>query len=360
MSKLSIFYDDVIFRLQRKGGISYIFSELISCEKYNDIFEKKLLVTSKSKNTNIYFDSLRIQRLFYFISIPKIILQFLPLFVIVKEKCLIHLSYYNLVFGSRNIIKVITIHDFGYEYKLMQSGIRRKVNIFFKYLAIKQADAIICVSKNTRDDLFKFYGNLLHNKPVNVIYNGVDELFFKKVSLVRIIDSHYILFVGNRARYKQFDLAINLINLVSDRILVIVGGSSLSKREIDKLKSISGRYIIDINVDVERLRNYYSHAECLIYPSIYEGFGLPVIEANACGCPVLAGKHSSIIEISNGYNYLVKNNEVSYYYDEYLKIRKTFTNEMREALISNAMKFKGEVFREMTYEYYLTLLKEKK
>ena len=150
MLKLKVIYDDIIFRLQNKGGISYVFSELINGKNLDNGLEKELLITSEEKNSNIYYSKFSLTRLSHIFSIPKYLVQFSPLFIFRKTPCIFHQSYYNFIICPKTVIKVITVHDFGYEMKLMRTGFRRKLNILFKRLAIINADAIVCVSSNTK------------------------------------------------------------------------------------------------------------------------------------------------------------------------------------------------------------------
>jgi mannosyltransferase len=342
--------------LQSKGGISHVFSQLIKGLQLVKSIELCIFSTTHRPINNFYFKQINLRVKRGLLNVPKYLAQFTPILFYHKKKCIFHLTYYNFLLTSSNVVKVITIHDFGYEHKIMRKGLRRSINICFKKLAIWNANAIICVSENTKTDLYRFYANILSGKSVRVIYNGIDEAFFKENDEDRLIQQKYILFVGSRATYKQFHLAIILIERLPNTFLVIAGGENLSPNELKSLKKIAGRYLFDTNVSVLKLRNYYKYAECLFYPSLYEGFGLPVIEANACGCPVIGGFHSSIKEISNGLNYLVKNNEIESYIEIYYDMINNFDQEHRQMLIDNAKNFKVENFIKNTQEFYKDLL----
>lgn len=354
MNKLYIYFDDVIFRLQDKGGISYVFSELIQSKQLQVHFTPKLFITNDRGNNNIYFKYFNLVSIKNYYRIPKYLVQFMPLLLLSKKECIFHFTYYNFLFSNKKVKKVITIHDLGYEKGLMRSGLRRRINIFFKRIAIQNADGIICVSNNTKLDLEKYYGRYIGGKCIDVIYNGVENKYFEECLDNRIVDSNYLLFVGSRAKYKQFNIVVELMKLIPDRLLVIAGGGELNNTDLDELSKIAGRYIFDGEPTVEKLRNYYTYAECLIYPSRYEGFGLPIIEANSCGCRVLAGNHSSIKEISNGLNVLVNDNELSSFYYGYLQIRDSHCTSKR-SLIENSRKYSSNEFQRKTIDFYRKL-----
>ena len=109
----------------------------------------------------------------------------------------------------------------------------------------------------------------------------------------------YILFVGNRRRYKNFNCAVETLVLLDGYSIVIAGGGKLTLREIKNLSNrIPGRFFIFPILTDEDLNILYNNAFCLLYPSLYEGFGLPVIEAMKAGCPVISTRSSSIPEIA--------------------------------------------------------------
>lgn len=133
-------------------------------------------------------------------------------------------------------------------------------------------------------------------------HNGVSDDYFR-LDHLQAFDlpfpaMSYILFVGSRKKYKKFDLAIDVVKTLSLN-LVIVGGENLSRNEFNLLESKLGtahyKYVGRINNNA--LNILYNHAFCLLYPSVYEGFGIPIIEAQKAGCPVIAFDGSSIKDI---------------------------------------------------------------
>jgi len=256
---------------------------------------------------------------------------------------------------QKNIIKVITIHDCGYEYGIMQSGLKRTIHLFFKKIAIKNCDAIICVSHNTKNDLIYFYSDIIKNKPIKVIHNGLDEIYFNSNKL-KFNSSHdkYILYVGNRSSYKNFDSLVKAFQFLTKYKLILVGVGPLSPEHTELLNYyLLGRFNYLKNISETELIGLYSNAFCLVYPSSYEGFGLPIIEAMACGCPVIACKNSSIPEICNGAALLIDNPNPVFISDSILKLEdEKVRNDLIKAGKLNVSSYSWEICANKTIEFY--------
>jgi len=153
-------------------------------------------------------------------------------------------------------------------------------------------DKIICVSENTKKDLMKFYN--LDNKKVSVIYNGADHLNFIATENKNIVsDKPYILYVGSRAKYKNFRLFVESFKksekLFNNFNIICFGGGYFSKSEINYFKELNIlNKIILVLGDDKSLKIHYENASLFVYPSLYEGFGISILEAINVGCPALA------------------------------------------------------------------------
>lgn len=213
-----------------------------------------------------------------------------------KNKFIYFTSEYDICFNA-NAINVIIVHDFIYEI----FGKFRLGTIFNKWIkkrAILKADIIFCVSENTKKDLLSRYPQIENKKRVLVVHNGVSPDFFPINSCD--IFENYVLYIGRRSSYKNFDKVVNALQQYPDLKLKIVSGAKPTKLELVDLENKLGkeRFEFLIGITNEELNVLYNNAFCLVYPTDYEGFGIPILEAQRAGCPVLTRKNSSIVEIS--------------------------------------------------------------
>ncbi|EDT5580179.1 glycosyltransferase family 4 protein, partial [Salmonella enterica subsp. enterica serovar Kokomlemle] len=289
--------DGVIFSLQKSGGISVYFSELLRRIRT----DKEDVLHLLYNNQNIYTKGSdyvvnRIARLH--ISVER----FIKVNISGTKNDIFHSSYYRLPNAKFNGKIITTVHDFTEE--IYPRGLISKVHHKQKRQAILGSDGIICISNNTMKDMHKFIPESV-NIPTRVIYNGVGDFS------VRNIDAKfesYVIFVGARSGYKNFKMCVSALRYFDDIELIVVGGGEFSKEEIKFLDSeIPGRYVHAGFLSEKELNRLYQNALALIYPSLYEGFGIPVIEAMKSGCPVIASKTSSVEEISNEAAILIDN-----------------------------------------------------
>jgi glycosyltransferase involved in cell wall biosynthesis len=169
-----------------------------------------------------------------------------------------------------------------------------------KRISVQNADHILAISSQTKNDLINIYG--VPSEKISVTYLGSKLHLLPKKDTGTVKRGSYILYVGKRGSYKNF---INFLtayshseSLKSGFSIVAVGGGRFTPNEIVDLQQlgIAGKVShVDAN-DLE-LSMYYRNAACLVYPSLYEGFGLPPLEAMSLNCPVIASSEGSIPEI---------------------------------------------------------------
>jgi mannosyltransferase len=212
------------------------------------------------------------------------------------DGAIFHSSYYR-VSPSRNAINVVTVYDFIYE--RFAPRLARLAHSVQKRRALEKADAIISISESTKDDLLRFYPHISASK-VHVVHLAAGADFFPLEPVpAGSATPPYVLFVGARGGYKNFAAAARAVAAVKGMKLLCVGGGPFTEEESSLLAGIlSGLYEQSGYVSGPALNRLYNQAHCLVYPSLYEGFGIPILEAMAAGCPVIATRRSSMAEIA--------------------------------------------------------------
>lgn len=334
------------------GGISMIWNSILESILSSKI-DYKCLERNEARE-NIFRRKLRIPHNRLIDSDKPLILdRYLPVNLNIDEQFIFHSSYYRQC-RNKNAINIVTVHDFTYEVIGKKWSIPTMVHHRQKSNALHQASRIVCVSENTRDDLLRFCPHISHNK-VDVIYNGVPNDYY--VLDDRFVDD-YILFVGKRTGYKNFELVVEAV-AQTDMSLMVCGEPLTNKERIMlQSKLQEGRYAECINSDNDTLNRLYNNAFCLAYPSSYEGFGLPIIEAQKAGCPVIAYDSSSIPEVLGDSPLLMKELTATCFIDK-LKLLNSdrLRQEIIDAGISNATRFSTKTMQDKYIEIYNDLLK---
>ena len=291
--RLRVGFDDQIFQAQNRGGISRAFVELIPRLRQHGI--EPIVLSTGTRNRHLVESGLvparpshpvleRAQWLTWRAtghprSMPRI-----PS-LDVMHHTFTHGSYLSAWDGPR----VVTVADMTPE--LFPEYFPLGNPHFAKRRYAEVSDAIIAVSQNTADDMYRLYSTDLAPK-THVVPNGVSARFFERRPGRLALPERYLLFVGVRGGYKHFDLAVEafarLARTDPELRLVVVGGGVLRRAERDLLErhGVLDR-VIHLSPPDEDMPEVYRRAAVFVFPSIYEGFGLPTIEALASGAPLV-------------------------------------------------------------------------
>lgn len=303
---IKVYYDFQALLYQKYGGISRYYFELI---KSLDLFDGVETRIECIGSINKYFETRfnkkahelgnsAFQNGIYFLFCAGI-----NVFKSLFTKCkydIIHSTYYSpyvLIGKKKNQKIVITVYDMIHE--LFPEVIKGETTIKYKKKMIYSADHIIAISENTKRDILKIYPDIAPEK-ISVIYIGSN--FEKKEDIENVpqLLPNYILFVGNRGGYKNFLVFWNAVKMLFEEDeslnLVCLGGGAFSEEEKKEIDIYSDR-VQQINANDDFLSYAYTHARCFVFPSLYEGFGIPTLEAFACDCPVLLSNTSSFPEV---------------------------------------------------------------
>lgn len=207
-----------------------------------------------------------------------------------------------------NIHSVVTIHDLIFErFPEYYPGVDRKVYDLKSKFAGRHADMIIAASQSTKNDIMDFYD--IPDEKIRVVYQSCDDIFYEGVPADNGIEEKYnlpgefVLYVGSISERKNLlNICRAYLTLDPDkRVPCVVVGQGKDYAEKVKAfiaeKRLEKWFLFYDNVPTEHLPWLYSKALCFIYPSLYEGFGIPVLEAMVSGCPVITSHISSLPEV---------------------------------------------------------------
>lgn len=308
---MNVIADNIIFSLQRFGGISVVWNELLQRARA----DKELNLTELDYRQTMPYRRMERYRIPDYMA---------------ETPAVFHSSYFR-VLPQAGVHNVTTVHDLTYHF--YRHGLPKAVHLWEEERALRHSEAVICISENTKRDVQRFYP-WLPEEQLHVIYNGVSDEFYPIPSVEK---RGYLLYVGNTAvDYKRYDVA-----------------QEVARRTGLPLVTASG-------VTREQLNTMYNEALCLLYPSDYEGFGLPILEAQKAGCPVIAQNASSIPEVIGEKGWMVKHDTPQRMAAEMTDIVKQLQSRSTQALIAagmeNAKRFSWDTTYEQTKRVYKQLL----
>ncbi len=353
---------------KRGAGISrYTFKLANYMHEDVDIVVQKDLADDFSKDNNIKICTKQVNS-----SKSRIITEQLSLLNLYKSYDMVHFPDYAtpILYKGK---KIATIHDmamFTMKDKYTKGQVLTKR--FFMDRTIKTSDKLICISEFTAKELKKYYPNV-DDKKIEVIYNGFDyeEVDLteeqKQVTLQKFnINSKYLLYVGTIAPHKNIDRLIEAFKIIKEKgyehQLVIAGKKGWMYDEVfEKVTELGLKDFVIFTdyISDEELEVLYQEADVFTFPSLYEGFGFPPIEAMARKVPVISSGEGALLEVVGNAALICNPYDVN---DISNKIEQVIKNdELRLDLISKGINrykyFSWEKTCKQTYEVYQSVLR---
>ena len=312
---MKILYDHQMFTLQKYGGISRYFYELI---KKFDKLDGIETTTSLIFSNNHYISDTKLVKHFKFFpnhefrgkqKLMKPFNQLVSIRQLKKQNFdIFHPTYYDPYFlkylGDKPF--VLTVYDMIHE-KFSEMFSSTDKTSEQKRLLVKKATKIIAISESTKRDLIELFGT--EESKIEVVYLG-NSMIFDNHSILEVeIPNKYILFVGSRFGYKNFDRFLEAVSVLlqedHELSLICAGGGQFTSVQLALFEAQGIKnQLYQYDLDDSTLAYFYKNAQVFVFPSLYEGFGIPVLESFACCCPLACSNTSSLPEIAgNGAEY---------------------------------------------------------
>jgi glycosyltransferase involved in cell wall biosynthesis len=367
---VKVLYDHQCFAQQQFGGVSRYHYQLIKeLNKLQNVKAKLLLKYSNNFyiNEDKSFDVKKFfpNNKFYF---KRTILDYINRVSTIPalkqgDYDIFHPTYFNPYFLNHinNKPLVLTVYDSIHEkYPEIINIIDKTLE--HKKLLLSKANLIIAISESTKNDLIQLYNISPEKIEVTYLAASINKSLALSNPKIDLLEK-YILFVGNRDFYKNFNnfiLAVEpLLKEHKDLFLICAGGGifTTEEKKVFHAKQLENK-IIHKGADDVTLATLYSNALAFIFPTLYEGFGIPALEAMNCDCPVVMSNTSSLPEVGG---------EAAIYFDPAKiddmreKIESViFNKDLRNDLILKAktqrQKFSFEKTARQTLEIYNRLL----
>ena len=290
---MKISFSNTIFSKEKMGGISRYFVFLIKKLIENKIDLKVVSFLHKNKFLRIlpkkYSSGFYLSNFPTFKYIDKMNIDKLNSYNNFNSVDIIHDTYYTPgIKKNLRVRKVITVHDLIHEkFKNYYRNSEDLINL--KKKSFEDCDYFICVSNNTKKDLTEYYD--IDPAKIAVINHGVDHLICNELKTNSLFKFPFLLYVGNRQRYKNFNFFIKAFakaeKIKRDFKVVCFGGGAFNNDEKSLMKDLLiANKVLQINGNDNLLIDFYSQAKATVIPSIYEGFGFPLLEAMRFNCPI--------------------------------------------------------------------------
>lgn len=300
---MRVAFDEQIFAIQRHGGISRVFAELAREFDANPTHGVELQpVNAPILNEYILNDQSTAQKLVvrpgkhWATTIARSMARRRH----TGPADIVHSTFYlpRMLKDYPQAKRVVTVYDMIPE--IFPETRRRLDFLTSKHEYVRKADHVLCISESTKRDLLRIYPDV--TAPVSVVHLGVGPEFTPSATALPSFPDNYVIHVGMRHGYKDgatlFRAFTHIASGYRDLQLVLVGGGPITAQERQLLVELG----IETRVTQTTLRepdmpSAYAHARMCVFPSTYEGFGFPALEAMACGTPAILCDSSSLPEI---------------------------------------------------------------
>ena len=298
---IRILLDDVFFSLANTG-IARLWQETMSYGVKNEIFTKENLeftILNRSGKLN-HLGLKTIDFPQYDTWLPAVDRDLLSCIAVHNNFDIFVSTYFTCVPSMKNLMVMYDLIPEIFEFSRTSRGwLEREIGIY-------SADEVICISNSTKHDLKSFFAHFPENR-IQVAHPGINhQVFYRRSS--KVVSNfkyendvkEYVVFTGSRYQtngYKNADLFFSAVEKSEEFNfdVVCIGGEPLTRKEVESIEN-KGRRIVRLLISDEELAVCLSGATALLYPSLYEGFGIPPLECLAVGTPVITTMHSSLPE----------------------------------------------------------------
>ncbi len=276
-------------------------------------------------------------------------------------------TYFSTIYNCK-CLKVIMIYDMIQEIvSTTHPGKWESFMMDMKRRAVENADWVIAISHNTKQDIVRFYPKIPEERisvihcgpPVPSTREGPALADLARRRGLRVSPGGYFIYVGNREGYKNFGIILEMLDRggrLEDGMFLCVGGeNSKGLSRVVEERGYADTFVSVGNLDDDELAVLYQNAIALIYPSRYEGFGLPVLEAMANRCPVVCSNTSSLPEVAGEAAFYFDPGSAASLADAIQKLLKSDRQKVINAGLKNASRFSWDESTQLLVNLYESL-----
>jgi glycosyltransferase involved in cell wall biosynthesis len=309
---MRVLYDDQVFATQRFGGISRYINEVATATAH----QAEVLVSAGMYLNRYLHDNREVNKSGFYVDESKawrVRDKFNQCWTALQSRRfqpdVVHETYYRASgLHAKRAKVVVTVHDFIHELYPSEAPFSQ-FHASLKRESLARADAFLAVSVSTLNDLLKIYP-WVEEKPHKVIHHGSSYSEPSTSAINQILDATdghpYILYVGHRKGYKRFKDLIGAYTLIKPSMsslkVLAFGCGAFSDNEAEEITAagVSSSDFVYVEGSDDLLNAAYKCASVFCYTSLYEGFGIPILEALSAGCPVVCSDISVFREVGGG------------------------------------------------------------